>query len=57
VYPAIWPKPMPTVTNEHERDAIRIATGLAGLTPEYLEMPANVSRAVVLEEGWILGVR
>jgi hypothetical protein len=51
VYPAIWPKPMPKVENEHERDAIRIASGLAALTPEHLAVPANVSSHVVREEG------
>jgi hypothetical protein len=56
VYPAIWAKPVPNIENEHERDAIRIANGLAEMEIRALKLPRFASDVATREEGWILGI-
>lgn len=56
VYPAIWPKPVQLIGSEHERDAIRIAEGLASLKLAAFTLPGSAGSATIAEEGWILGV-
>lgn len=59
VYPSIWPKPVDAVfRDDHERDAIRIATALAAITLDDFVLPSMArGDARVREEGWILGVK